>query len=294
MDQIKDFNKLSEANAGYSAGNINLLFYNLPKYYSAEYKSYDAPRLCTIIEGEKEVSINRSQNFTYKKDRFVLLPPHSNVYMYMAENTKALVYEFGDKLIEEVSQKVSCDFQIEVSKELKYDIFLVERLHRRLEILGSRIQEIFSENDRNMEFLIDLTCQEMVYELLKIQGCYEIIRHHHHHPINKAIRLMNSSKGDTLTIQEIAEEVNMSPSNFSQQFKVIINQTPKDYLTALRLKKSKMYLQSLSVTDTAFELGYDNISHFIRLFKKQFGITPKQYQLVSIGQEMSKAYIAQA
>ncbi|SCP94824.1 Helix-turn-helix domain-containing protein [Anaerobium acetethylicum] len=71
----------------------------------------------------------------------------------------------------------------------------------------------------------------------------------------------------------------MSPSNFSQQFKLITDQTPKEYMTRLRLMKAKQFLKNLSVTDTAYELGYDNISHFIRLFKQEYGMTPKQYQL---------------
>jgi len=35
----------------------------------------------------------------------------------------------------------------------------------------------------------------------------------------------------------------------------------------------------MSVTDVAFELGYENPSHFIKLFKYEYKITPKQYQL---------------
>lgn len=279
MHQISDFSRMTESKSAYAAGSINLLFYDLPKYFNDEYRTYDSPRLCTILEGSKELSVNQSENFIYKKDSFVLLPPHANVNLYMPEDTKALVYEFGDQIIDAVTQKVSEYLQIEVSSHVKYETFLLKALTKRIDALSKRIQEIFYENDVNKTFLIDLACQEMVYELLKIQGCHEIIYHHHHHPINRAIKLMNSSKGEFLSIHEIAEEVNMSHSNFSQQFKIIMNKTPKDYITALRLEKSKSYLNNLTVTDTAFELGYDNISHFIRLFKQEYGVTPKQYQM---------------
>lgn len=279
MYQINDFSRVTESKSAYAAGNINLLFYDLPKHFSDEYKSYDSPRLCTIIDGTKEVRINQSENFIYKKDRFVLLPPHSNVYMFMPEHTKALVYEFSDRMIDEVSQKVSENLCIEISKKVKYETFLLESLTRRIEVLNKRAQEIIMERESNMRFLIDLIGQEMVYELLKIKGCYEIIAHHHHHPINRAIRIMNSANGELMTVSEIAQEVNMSLSNFSQQFKLITEHTPKDYMTHIKLLKSVKFLKSLSVTDTAFELGYDNISHFIRLFKAQYGVTPKQYQM---------------
>nr|WP_202436306.1 helix-turn-helix transcriptional regulator [Vibrio eleionomae] len=259
-----------------------MLYYDLPKHYNDEYRSYDAPRLCTIIDGAKTVSINQSEQFVYNRDQFILLPPHSNVYMSMSEYTRALVYEFSDQLINDVNQKVSSQLEIEPSKNITYSTFFLDSISHRLSALQDRMQEIMAERDLNMKFLVDITCQELVYELMKIQGCHEIIQHHQHHPINKAIRLMNSTQGNYMSISDIAEEVDMSISNFSQKFKFITNQCPKDYFTRLRLQKSRQYLRHLSVTDTAYEVGYDNISYYIRQFKKEYGLTPKQYQLMEV------------
>ncbi|WP_068712188.1 helix-turn-helix transcriptional regulator [Vibrio tritonius] len=282
MDKISNFNKVAETEYAFSTDSINLMYYDLPKHFCDEYRSYDSPRLCTIISGSKTVSINQSERFVYGKEQFILLPPHSNVYMSMPEYTKALVYEFSDHLIDDVNQKVSANLQIELAKDITYSTFFLDSISHRLTALQSRMQEIMVEEDANMKFLVDITSQELVYELMKIQGCHDIIQHHQHHPINKAIRLMNSTQGNHMSISDIAEEVDMSLSNFSQKFKLITNQCPKDYLTKLRLKKSRQYLRNLSVTDTAYETGYDNISHYIRLFKKEYGITPKQYQLMEV------------
>ncbi|CAG8999626.1 MAG: HTH-type transcriptional activator RhaS [Candidatus Celerinatantimonas neptuna] len=279
MDKIQSFSRIDETQYSLPTDNVNLLYYDLPKHFSDEYRSYDAPRLCTIIEGEKEVSINRSERFEYNRSDFVLLPPHSNVYMSMSEYTQALVYEFNGRLIDNVSQKVSDHLDISVAKDIEYSTFFHEKVTPRLGVLHQRIQEIIEEKDPNIRFLLDLTCQEIIYELIKIKGCYDIIYHHQNHPINQAIRMMNSSDGHYMTISEIAETVNMSLSSFSQKFKLITDQSPKDYMTKLRLKKSRKYLSDLSVTDTAYEVGFENISHFIRLFKKEYGVTPKQFQL---------------
>lgn len=279
MDKIQSFSRIDETQYSLPTDNVNLLYYDLPKHFSDEYRSYDSPRLCTIIEGEKEVSINRSERFEYNRSDFVLLPPHSNVYMSMSEYTQALVYEFNGRLIDHVSQIVAEHLNVTVAKDIEYSTFLREKVTPRLSVLHQRIQEIIKEKDPNIRFLLDLTCQEIVYELIKIRGCYDIIYHHQNHPINQAIRMMNSSDGHYMTISEIAESIDMSLSSFSQKFKLITDQSPKDYMTKLRLKKSRKYLSDLSVTDTAYEVGFENISHFIRLFKKEYGITPKQYQL---------------
>ncbi|MGY5708961.1 helix-turn-helix domain-containing protein [Vibrio cincinnatiensis] len=56
-------------------------------------------------------------------------------------------------------------------------------------------------------------------------------------------------------------------------------QTPTAYLTEIKLQQAKPLLRQVSVTEAALELGYENISYFIRLFKNKFGLTPKQYQV---------------
>jgi AraC-like DNA-binding protein len=44
------------------------------------------------------------------------------------------------------------------------------------------------------------------------------------------------------------------------------------------MEKAQELVGQLSVTDAAIELGYDNISHFIALFKSYYGLTPGQYK----------------
>lgn len=278
MHQLRDFSKLAESQSAMCTDYIKLLYYDLPQHFSDQYKSYEVPRLCTILEGRKVVKINQGDVFQYEKDGFILLPPHSNVEIFMPEHTKALVYEFDEKLIELVSGRVEEQLNISVDHSLKYKNMSYYNQTNRIKILTNRIQEIFVENDKNMGFLVDLACQELVYELLKIDGCYDIIHSNKNHPIHQAIKLMNEHPESIHSLQSIAHAVNMSASNFSLQFKTITNLTPSEYLTEVKLKKAKSLLHHLPVTETAFELGYQNISHFIKLFKAQNGITPKQYQ----------------
>ncbi|WP_143873175.1 helix-turn-helix domain-containing protein [Catenovulum sediminis] len=50
------------------------------------------------------------------------------------------------------------------------------------------------------------------------------------------------------------------------------------YLIDVRINKSKDLLITMSVTETAFEVGFNNSAYFSTVFKKQTGKTPKEYQ----------------
>jgi AraC-like DNA-binding protein len=86
-----------------------------------------------------------------------------------------------------------------------------------------------------------------------------------------------------IALAEIAYAVTMSTSLFSLNFKKLTGITPLRYFIGIKLEKARELLRHQSVTDVSFDLGYSNISPFIRLFKKKFGLSPKKYQLKYYG-----------
>ncbi len=169
----------------------------------------------------------------------------------MPEYTKALVYEFTEPLIEKVAQRVSDYLEFDTSQSFDSQGFVVNPIEKRVDALHGRMQDILREQETGMDFLIDLTGQELVFELLRNNACHSIINGNQSHPIKRAIRLMNSQEGMQLSLSQVAEEVGLSLSSFSQKFKLMTEQNPKQYLTQLRLKAAKRHLTSMSVTDAA-------------------------------------------
>jgi len=80
-----------------------------------------------------------------------------------------------------------------------------------------------------------------------------------------------------LKVEDYALLTGRSLSSFIRDFKRFYNTTPNQWLIQQRLLKAHDLLTTthLNVTETALEVGYENISHFIRAYKKQFGHTPK-------------------
>jgi transcriptional regulator GlxA family with amidase domain len=78
----------------------------------------------------------------------------------------------------------------------------------------------------------------------------------------------------------LGELVNLSASRFRHLFKQETGTTPGEYLRELRFRKAEMMLRTtfLSLKEIADEVGLVSLSHFMRGFKKRYGMTPREYR----------------
>jgi len=79
-----------------------------------------------------------------------------------------------------------------------------------------------------------------------------------------------------LSIQKLAELSGLSVSSFKREFYAIYQQTPIQYINHQRLLKAKELLEisDLSISQIAYQLGFNDPAYFSRLFKKTFNVSP--------------------
>jgi len=97
---------------------------------------------------------------------------------------------------------------------------------------------------------------------------------------NSALRIIENQYAKKLTLDRIAREAGCSKYYLSHQFKADMGISIYGYLTFVRIRKSKLLLQStnLSVADIAEQVGFVGVSNFIRTFSAQESMTPHQYR----------------
>jgi AraC family transcriptional regulator of arabinose operon len=78
----------------------------------------------------------------------------------------------------------------------------------------------------------------------------------------------------------MAQSVNLSPSRLCHLFKAETGVAPVHYLKALRMQAAKKYLETsfLSVKIILFSVGFSDESHFVRDFKRAYGLPPARYR----------------
>ncbi len=106
----------------------------------------------------------------------------------------------------------------------------------------------------------------------RMSACSPVIRDalqyiHHHHQ-------------DPLTLDQIAKVACLSKYHLSHRFKQEVGLSVMDYVRRIRLEKAAFYLTSstLSLQQIATLAGFSDANYFGRMFKKEYGCTPKAYR----------------
>ena len=83
-----------------------------------------------------------------------------------------------------------------------------------------------------------------------------------------------------LTIEELAEQNNLSVSSFKREFAKIYHDTPANYIKAKKLEKAAGLLQlsDQRITEIAFECGFNDLANFTKSFTSKYSISPTNYR----------------
>ena len=94
-------------------------------------------------------------------------------------------------------------------------------------------------------------------------------------------RVMEANFAYNLRIENYASLCHMSLSNFKRSFKQLYNTTPAAWLQSRKLELARHHLltSELAVNQISFDCGFEDASHFIRVFKQKYFFTPHQYRL---------------
>lgn len=85
---------------------------------------------------------------------------------------------------------------------------------------------------------------------------------------------------ENFTLGELSVAVQMSPAHLGRLFKKATQLTPHQYLIKIRIDHAKQLLlqQELTIGEIAASVGFFDQSHFYRYFKREVGLSPKEYR----------------
>lgn len=98
--------------------------------------------------------------------------------------------------------------------------------------------------------------------------------------LNRVFAHLEASLAETVSLAELAALARLSPYHFSRAFKVSTGLPPHRWVQVRRVERAKALLaeRDVSVLVVAAAVGYDNPGHFARIFRREAGMTPRDYR----------------
>ena len=146
--------------------------------------------------------------------------------------------------------------------------------------LGRQIHHIYDARGNTFSSSVEMSGRlytALAY-LLKNAGMHTAENSYNDY-VKAAMDYMQSRYSYPITIQEVADYVGVSRSHLFRAFQQCTKQSPKEYLTSLRIEQACRMLDdtNLSITVVANSLGFDNSLYFSKVFRKSMGCSPTEY-----------------
>ncbi|WP_422101510.1 AraC family transcriptional regulator N-terminal domain-containing protein [Vreelandella sp.] len=126
--------------------------------------------------------------------------------------------------------------------------------------------------------------RDVVFEALKGEqgpALRALVKGHGNYSrIVQVLSQLHTRFAEDFSVEQLAQQANMSISTFHQHFKQITRASPAQYLKRLRLIKAQQLLlqDSYNVNQTALAVGYRSVPQFSRDYKRYFGESPLQHR----------------
>lgn len=90
---------------------------------------------------------------------------------------------------------------------------------------------------------------------------------------------------EALDLDAMAGEVGLSPFHFLRLFRAVLGVTPHQYLVRARLRRAARLLadDALPITDVAYDVGFGDLSNFVRTFHRAAGVSPRAFRRAARG-----------
>ena len=134
-----------------------------------------------------------------------------------------------------------------------------------------------------------MVCVGLIYELLAVldrlvRKQLKVKREKYtNYYVLKADSILIKRYGEKLTLRSVSEELGITPNYLSSIYKAVMGVGFSDRLCEIRMKKAETLVLegTLSTSNIAQAVGFDDESHLRRRFKQYFGIGMKEYRLVN-------------
>ncbi len=230
---------------------------------------YQMNQLFFVLKGEFKAYINK-KSVTVKQNQILYVP---NEVSYQSEGLSSEFHYIGIlfKLINDESN----NYPFKTSYNLQFPEKFFN-LFKTIEDIW--ISKTFGYRLRSKMLLYD------IFRNLLAESFMRDSMLHEYNTIKNAVRYIEENYyKDFIALNNLAEMSGITPNHFTKIFKSVYSITPIKYINKLRMERAAELLEhsSIPINEIAYQLGFQDVSYFSKLFKRTYGKSPLQHRMHS-------------
>ena len=221
-----------------------------------------------ILDGEGKYVIN---DVVYDMSEYnvFLLTSTDFHYLNVKDRSSMINISFDEELLDEGD--LGMLLHRDRKRAYRFEDCDYKRLVSAAELLRNECE---TNGDCQRQLLQYIVRQIMKKDRIKAETAAE-----HISGIKKAIVYMELHFKERISLAELAAEAGYHPTYFSELFKKVTGESYSERLNTLRTGYAKGLLaRGFSVTEACYGAGFGSLSNFLRVFKKNVGISPEEYR----------------
>ena len=257
---------------------------NVKRSFQIPVHWHDEFEIIYVKSGFLTVSISGENYIGKPGDAFVVSPGNLHFMGSQTGNVDYFTFLFPLKYISFRTDDILDDKLLEplnsghlmISPEIEDTV--KEQCEQLVEIYGAKKEE--SQSKITAQIKTKIILLQFILELWKKGFIVENDTSGKNTVEKEMVSYIQQNFTGKILLKEFGEQFHLSEKYISRYFKEHFHITISQYVTYLRLEHAKQLLQDtdIPVTEVAMQSGYQNVSYFIRSFKKTYGMSPLKYR----------------
>ena len=281
---------LVENRTTYTLENAEMNVYETHHYAEEVVLQFHQPVFASMITGKKIMHLREQTPFDFMPGESVIMPANEIMKIDFPEAamnnpTKCLAMTISPEKINRVIENINEQSHLLEDREwqMSADNFAFTNDPAVSQII-QRLIFLFAENHASKDYFVDMMIRELIIRVLQKENRRALADNSRqfsgNHRLAATIDYIKKNLHLPLAVSDLCQVACMSESSFHRVFRNELGVSPVQFINEERIKKATKMLKQpkIQIKEVYLSCGFNNLSYFIRTFKKTLNQTPKEYQ----------------